>query len=88
MDEMHARLTKCFLAVFPELSDSEVASATPSSLATWDSVATLNLLTLIEEEFNLEIDFVEVMDHLSYSQIGDYLQRRDVSSNAQARIRA
>jgi acyl carrier protein len=76
MDEMHARLSRCFLAVFPDLTEREVADASPSSVTSWDSVATLNLLTVIEEEFNLEIDFVDIMKSLSFSEIGGYLERR------------
>jgi acyl carrier protein len=82
MDELHARLTKCFLAVFPELTENTVQTATPSSVASWDSVATLNLLTVVEEEFGVEIDFVDVMDDLSYPQIAGYLQKRSESRNS------
>jgi acyl carrier protein len=82
MDDLQARLTKCFLAVFPELTEGQVTSASPSTVTGWDSVATLNLLTVIEEEFNMEIDFVDVMEDLSYSQIAAYLQKRVESRTA------
>jgi acyl carrier protein len=76
MDEMKSRLTKCFLAVFPELSESEVVTATPLSVNGWDSVATLNLITVIEEEFSVAIDFADLMQNLSYRQIAADLQKR------------
>jgi acyl carrier protein len=76
MDEMNSRLTRCFLAVFPELPESEVVTATPLSVNAWDSVATLNLITVIEEEFSVEIDFADLMQRLSYQQIAADLQKR------------
>jgi len=74
--EMQSRLTRCFLAVFPELNENEVAAASPSSVNGWDSVATLNLITVIEEEFGVQIDFMDLMSALSFEQISVYLQKR------------
>ena len=50
MDKVAAGLTKCFAAVFPELTPEEILAATPATVKSWDSVATLNLLTVIEEK--------------------------------------
>jgi len=76
MDELQSRLTKCFHAVFPQLAESEVVTATPASVKGWDSIATLNLITVIEEEFRVQIDFVDWMKALSYEQISSDLQMR------------
>ncbi len=58
MDNTQARLTSCFLAVFPELTSDQVASATSATVHSWDSVAGVTLLAVVEEEFGipLEID--------------------------------
>jgi len=64
------------MAVFPELTPNEVEAATPASVKSWDSVATLNLLTVIEEEFGVEIDFTSLLESLSYAQIAVYVQKR------------
>jgi acyl carrier protein len=76
MDNIQSHVKRCFLAVFPELAESEVVAATPSTVGGWDSVATLNLITVMEEEFGVQIDFVDLMDALSYEQISEYLQNR------------
>jgi acyl carrier protein len=76
MDEIQSRLTRCFLAVFPDLPAGAVLAATPSSVKDWDSVATLNLIIVIEEEFGVEIDFVDLMEALSYEQLATYLRKR------------
>lgn len=74
MDELKSRLTRCFLAVFPNLNASEADAATPATVSDWDSVATLNLLLIIQEEFGVEIEFADLMDALSYQRIADYLE--------------
>jgi acyl carrier protein len=79
MDDIQIRLTRCFLAVFPELTENDVLTATPSSVKGWDSIATLNLLTVIEEEFGVQIDFADLMTALSYEQLAAELQKRLVA---------
>jgi acyl carrier protein len=74
MDELKSRLTRCFLAVLPDLSATEVEAATPASVSSWDSIATLNLLLVIQEEFGVAIEFADLMDGLSYQRIATYLQ--------------
>ena len=76
MDEMQSHLMRCFLAVFPELDESTVCTAAPSSVERWDSVATINLITVIEEEFGVQIDFVDLMHNLSYERISEHLRER------------
>jgi acyl carrier protein len=56
VSDVHARLVKCFSAVFPQLPESEVPTATNASVAGWDSLATVTLLTVVEEEFNTTIE--------------------------------
>jgi len=76
MDKVAAGLTKCFAAVFPELTSEEILAATPATVKSWDSVATLNLLTVIEQEFGIEIDFTRLLESLSYEQIAAYIRKR------------
>jgi len=51
MDEQNKRLLTCFRTVFGELPDAEILNATTSTLAAWDSVASITLVNVIEEEF-------------------------------------
>ncbi len=59
MDTNRARLARCFKAIFPDLSDDQLQNATPVSVGTWDSIATVNLLALIEEEFEVQVHLGE-----------------------------
>jgi len=62
MDSTTARLRKCFATVFPDLSDEKTLQASAAELTQWDSLATLNLLALIEEEFGVSIDLDDLED--------------------------
>jgi len=60
MDSTTARLVKCFTTVFPDLNEEHTLEASAAALTQWDSLATLNLLALIEEEFGVTIDLDEL----------------------------
>ena len=81
MSDTQARLTKCFSSVFPGLGEGEVASASVETVEAWDSVVTITLLTVIEEEFGIEFE-VDALERLtSYKSILEYLTQ-DASISA------
>jgi acyl carrier protein len=55
------------------LSKEEIASANIETVEAWDSVVTITLLTVIEEEFGIEFE-VDALERLtSYQSILDHL---------------
>ena len=58
------RLARCFAAVFPQLRADQIRSATPRTVDAWDSVAHVTLVSVVEEEFGIEvpIDGMERLD--------------------------
>ena len=82
MAELESRLVNCFAVVFPELAPQEIPSVSMGSLASWDSVAGITLLSVIEEEFNLSISPDDVAGLVSFELILDYV--RKVASGARA----
>jgi acyl carrier protein len=74
MNDIRLRLVKCFAAVFPELDDREIAVASTASVNTWDSLASVTLLSVLEEEFQVQIDPEELEHFVSFDAIFDYLQ--------------
>lgn len=58
MDELRNKLAKCFLLTFPSLSASDIRSATIDTVSAWDSARHVTLLSLIGEEFGIDIDYV------------------------------
>jgi acyl carrier protein len=74
MDETKVRLAKCFSAVFPELASEEIPHADPHTVGHWDSLATVTLLALIQEEFGASLDFGKLGETISFGRILAYLQ--------------
>jgi acyl carrier protein len=75
MDELESRLVNCFATAFPELDQQEIRSVSMGSLASWDSLAGITLLSLIEEEFSFSISADDVVDLVSFELILDYLRK-------------
>jgi acyl carrier protein len=70
------RLTNCFQTVFPELSPEAIASASTATVAAWDSVATITLMNVLEDEFGFEMDLDDLADLDSFEKLYSYLQER------------
>lgn len=79
MSNLEQRLTRCFSVVFPELQESEIPKASPSSVASWDSVATITLTSVVEEEFGVPLDPEEAPELASFALLADHLRGRGVS---------
>lgn len=60
MADIQQQLVRCFQTVFPDLTPEQAAAAAQESLAAWDSVATINLMAVIEEEFGVGIDYEQL----------------------------
>jgi acyl carrier protein len=74
MDDVRSRLARCFVAVFPNLTSERIPEAEPSTVAGWDSVASVTLIATIEEEFGVEFDVQEIANLLSFTKLFEYLQ--------------
>jgi acyl carrier protein len=63
-DQLTERVRNCFRAVFPDLSDEQIETAVRAETEEWDSLASLELLTVIEEEFGIQLsdEVVEGLD--------------------------
>lgn len=73
MSDQERLLVRCFASVFPFLTEEEIRNASIDSVGIWDSLSTVTLAAVIQEEFNLEIDS-EVLPYLhSFRAFRDYL---------------
>jgi len=81
MDD-RARLARCFVATFPELNEAEIERASVTSVGTWDSMATVTLLALLEEEFGISVPPEEIDRLISFDLILHYLRENEVSGAA------
>ena len=76
MSDTRTRLVRCFAAVFPGVPEPELAQASTSTVEGWDSLASITLLGVLEEEFGVGID-PEQLEHLqSFQSVLDYLARQ------------
>jgi acyl carrier protein len=73
MPDLHDRLVRCFSAVFPDLSDEQIRSASTESLSAWDSLAAVTLVAVLQQEFGLEIDLGDLEKLISFERAKSYI---------------
>jgi acyl carrier protein len=73
------RLIECFAAVFPHLGPEEVPLATTASVGEWGSLATLNLIAVIQDEFGVEIAPEDYENFISFELVLDLLEKAHAS---------
>ena len=71
MHNVPERVAACFRTVFPNLSDVQIATASANTLVEWDSLTSINLLTVMEEEFGVRVPHDEFGNLTSYQRIVD-----------------
>jgi acyl carrier protein len=76
MNQTSERLLECFRAVFPELDDGQLTRLKQTEESTWDSLASLSLITVIEEEFDTVLDDESIPELNSFEKIRDALAAR------------
>ena len=74
MSEVDDRLTRCFASVFPALSPEELRNASVETVPAWDSLAAVTLVAVLEEEFAMQIDLMDLAELTSYQAVRSYLQ--------------
>lgn len=79
MNDVRDRLTQCFAAVFPDLSPSEIPRASMTSVANWESLSTVTLISVIEEEFGIEVPAEDLEAFVSFELIADWLEEKTAS---------
>jgi acyl carrier protein len=73
--QIREKLDHCFSLTFPQIDPYRRASASVDNTAGWDSVAQVTLLTLIGEEFGIEIDFEEFDGATSFDALASRIQQ-------------
>ena len=73
------RLAKCFSLVFPNLSADEIRRATVHSVPEWDSLANINLICVLEEEFAIALETSDLEELTSFDLVLYYIDNRIVT---------
>ncbi len=74
------KLVRCFALVFPKLTEQQIPNASADQMAEWDSIAQVNLLSVIGEEFGIDIDFEEFEGATSYEKLHTRLRQLTASA--------
>ena len=74
MDELQQRLVKCFECVFPALPTEEIPRSSQASNSAWDSVATIILANIVEDEFGFQMDLDLLPELNSFDLILSYVK--------------
>ena len=74
MSDAKSRLIHCFSVVFPDLEDQEIPTSNVASVGAWDSLAGINLYSLVEEEFGIEISMDDLVNLFSFEMILDFVE--------------
>lgn len=80
MDPIEEKLARCFRLTFPKMDPGLYAKANAENTAEWDSIAQVKLLSLIGEEFeiDLDMDFEEFEDATSFEALAGRI--REISA--------
>jgi serine acetyltransferase/acyl carrier protein len=79
MDDLEARLVRCFSSVFSDLTAEQVHDASAKSLPAWDSLTAVTLAAVLQEEFGLQINPTDLPELGSFEAVRDYIRRQGVS---------
>ena len=73
--DVERQLDEIFMSIFPFLSEDLVRQVSMDSTREWDSLATLTLISLIEEDFGPVVDAEAPILFRSYRAVADYLHQ-------------
>ena len=76
MPELDDRLTRCFASVFPSVPADQIHAASVETVPDWDSLAAVTLIAVLEQEFNIPIDLMEMPELTSYQVVREFMQRQ------------
>lgn len=76
MSDLQSRLIECFTVVFPDLDEPEIPKASPFTVGAWDSVATVNLIAVLEQEFDLNILPADLPNLASFDRVLAYVRAK------------
>ena len=80
MNGVATKLAHCFSLTFPNLPAERISTASAENLAEWDSIAHITLLTVIGEQFGINVDFEEFEGALSFKALAAKLQEMSSST--------
>ncbi len=76
MPSTRDRLIHCFAAIFPNLDPAEIPRASTATVGEWDSLALVNVIAVIQEEFGIEIEPEDYENMVAFDLVHDLVERK------------
>jgi acyl carrier protein len=74
MDDIKQRVTNCFSTVFPDLTEEEIHRASQEKVSSWDSIAAITLVNVIEDEFGTQLDLDILPELTSFDLVLNHVE--------------
>lgn len=74
MDDIQLRLMACFQAVFPEQDEKALVRLSQATHPGWDSLASVTLVRLVEEQFGVQMDLFDLEELDSFAAVERYIR--------------
>ena len=75
-ERVNKRLSRIFVQTFPAIDPAKVTEATQETVEGWDSIATLALISSIEEDFGVKIGYDRVASLHTYDDVYQLLKEK------------
>ena len=79
LQNLEHRLVRCFSSVFPDLDEEQIRSASIESVPGWHSLASVTLISVIQEEFGVQVSLTDLPNLVSFSAVQGYVQHHIAS---------
>jgi acyl carrier protein len=74
MDNLEDRLVRCFSSVFPDLNEEQIRNANVDSVPGWHSLASVTLVSVVQEEFGMQVSLTDLPNLVSFAAVQNYVQ--------------
>ena len=81
LTELDDRLVRCFSSIFPALTEEEIRAVDVERLDDMDSLAGVTLVSLIGQEFGVEMDMDDLLRLRTFDAVQRYLREIHLPSS-------
>ena len=79
LQNLELRLVRCFSSVFPDLNEEQIRNASIESVPEWHSLASVTLISVVQEEFGVQVSLTDLPSLASFSAVQNYVQHHVAS---------
>lgn len=79
LQDLEHRLMRCFSSVFPDLDEAQIRNASIDSVPEWHSLASVTLISVVQEEFGVQVSLTDLPSLVSFAAVQNYVQHHIAS---------